>query len=44
MRLSRNLLRDLLDQGALVDLIGNGRDDEGFAILADLLHLHLLRA
>ena len=32
---------DLFEQGALVHLIGNFGDDEGFAILADLLHLRL---
>ena len=34
-------LRDLFDQRSLVDLIGNLRDDQRLAILADLLHVDL---
>ena len=36
-----HLLGDLLDQRALVDLIGNGGDDQRLAVLADLLGVHL---
>ncbi len=31
-------LGDPLDQARLVHLVGNGRDDDGFPVLADLLH------
>ena len=37
-------LGDLLDQHALVHLVGDGRDDERLAILADLLRLAPWRA
>ena len=36
-----HLLGDLLDQDAFVHLVGNGRDDQRLAVLADLLDVHL---